>query len=110
MAATNYTKPIGDYKLVRVRGRQAQILDPEVLCKILSILEAHEEAEGTESGRPLWDALYRSQPFHSTYVDKDGSYWRQENFGTSHPDYEIPKAFPWAVAQGLIPPAPKPAW
>lgn len=109
MPATNYTKPLGDYQLVRIRGKLAQILEPETLGKILSILEAHEEGDGRENGRPLWDALYRSQPFHSTQVDPSGSYWREGNF-FGHPDYEIPRAFPWAVAAGHVPPAPKPRW
>lgn len=105
MPATNYTKPIGDYQLIRIRGKQAEILEPETLGKILSILELHEEAEGRENGRPLWDALYRSQPFHSAQVDESGAYWR---LGRTFPDYELSKMFPYAVEKGHI--APRPAW
>lgn len=102
MPATNYTEPDpGDYRLVRIKGKQAEILDPAILGKILSILELHEESEGRENGRPLWDALYRSQPFHSTQVDESGAYWRQ---GRTFSDYELQKMFPYAVEHGHVAP------
>ena len=101
MSTTNYTKPIGDYHLVRILGKQAEMLDPETLGKILSILELHEEAEGP-AGRPMWDALYRSQPFHSTSVDASGGYWRQGRYFSA---FNLPRSFPWAVSQGHIEPA-----
>jgi predicted FMN-binding regulatory protein PaiB len=56
MAATNYSKPVGNYRLVRVRGVKSRILDPHHLDRILSILERDEEDE-------LWQALAASQPF-----------------------------------------------
>jgi len=106
MPATNYTKPANsDYQLVRIKGKQAEILDPETLGKILSILELHEESEGS-TDRPLWDALYRSQPFHSAQVDPSGSYWRIGRFLGDWAAYEIPRMFLWAVNQGHVPPAP----
>ena len=87
MPATNYSKPAdSDYGLVRIRGVKSQILDPEKLGRILSILELNEEQE-------LWDALYRSQPFHSAQVDETGAYWRAGRF---MPEHEIAKAFPFA--------------
>jgi hypothetical protein len=105
MAATNYTKPAdSDYQLVRIKGKQAEILDPETLGKILSILELHECDEG-QTDRPLWDALYRSQPFHSALTDPTGEYWRIGRF-FAHAAYEIPRMFLWAVKQGHVPPAP----
>jgi hypothetical protein len=105
MPATNYDKPAaGDYQLIRIKGKQAEILDPDTLGKILSILELHEEGEGS-TGRPLWDALYRSQPFHSAQADPSGAYWRIGRF-FAHAAYELPRMFPWAMKQGHIPPAP----
>ena len=56
MAATNYHKPVGDYRLIRVRGVKSKILDPHQLDRILSILEREGENE-------LWQALAESQPF-----------------------------------------------
>jgi hypothetical protein len=58
MAATNYDRPIGDYKLVRIRGVKSRILDPQHLDRILSILERDGETD-------LWEALASSQPFKS---------------------------------------------
>ena len=101
MAATNYMTPDeGPYGLVRIRGKKAEILDPAILDKILSILELHGEGD-----RTLWDALYRSQPFHSTQADPTGAHWRKGMFYGS-PEYQVPHAFPWAVQQGRIPPRP----
>lgn len=105
MAATNYDKPVtGDYQLIRIKGKQAEILDPDTLGKILSILELHECNEG-QTDRPLWDALYRSQPFHSAQTDSSGAYWRIGRF-FAHAAYELPRMFVWATKQGHIPPAP----
>ena len=56
MAATNYDRPIGSYRLTRVRGCKSRILDPHQLYRILSILEREGEDE-------LWQALAASQPF-----------------------------------------------
>jgi hypothetical protein len=95
MTITSYTKPSsGDYRLVRIRAVKSQILEPEVLGRILSILERDGEQE-------LWDALYRSQPFHSEQVDESGAYWRQGRFYATD-DNEIRKAFPHAAAKGLV--------
>ena len=103
MPATNYNKPTsGDYQLVRIRGKQAEIMDPETLGKILSILELHEASEGS-TDRPLWDALYRSQPFHSAQVDPSAGHWLH---GHGHlPAHERVRMFPWAVSQGHISPS-----
>jgi hypothetical protein len=108
MPATNYNKPSeGDYQLVRIKGKQAEILDPDTLGKILSILELHEGGEGS-TDRPLWDALYRSQPFHSAQVDPSGSHWRIGRFlDAVHAAYEIPRMFLWAVRQGHVSPEPR---
>jgi hypothetical protein len=106
MPATNYTKPsAGDYQLVRIKGKQAEILDPDTLGKILSILELHEEGDGS-TDRPLWNALYRSQPFHSAQVDPSGSHWRIGRFLGDWAAYEIPRMFLWALKQGHVPPEP----
>jgi hypothetical protein len=100
MPATNYTKPANsDYQLVRIKGKQAEIIDPVVLGKILSILELHECSEG-QTDRPLWDALYRSQPFHSAQVDPTAEYWLQ-----GHPHisaHERSRMFPWAASRGQL--------
>lgn len=56
MAATNYSRPVGDYRLVRVRGLKARIIDPSHLDRILAILEREGEDD-------LWKALADSQPF-----------------------------------------------
>jgi len=100
MPATNYTKPAAsDYQLVRIKGKQAEIMDPETLGKILSILELHEADEGS-TDRPLWDALYRSQPFHSAQADPTAGYWLQ---GHPHiPVHERSRMFPWAASSGLL--------
>jgi hypothetical protein len=58
MAATNYNRAVGDYKLIRIRGQKSRILDPRHLDRILSILEREGENE-------LWQALAESQPFIS---------------------------------------------
>jgi hypothetical protein len=98
MPATNYTKPAdSDYQLVRIRGKQAEILDPAVLGQILSILELHygDEAES----RPLWDALYRSQPFHSAQVDDTAAHWLQ---GRGIEPRKRVRMFPWAASRGWL--------
>ena len=106
MAATNYNKPAaGDYQLVRIRGKQAEIMDPETLGKILSILELHECDEGS-TDRPLWSALYRSQPFHSAQVDPSAGHWLQGQVRTNYQAHELRRMLPWAVNQGHISPAP----
>lgn len=98
MPATNYNRPAnGDYQLVRIRGKQAEILDPETLGKILSIIELYYGDEARD--RPLWDALYRSQPFHSAQVDETASHWLQ---GRTFTDYERPRMFPWAAGRGKL--------
>ena len=107
MPATNYNKPTsGDYQLVRIKGKQAEIMDPDTLDKILSILELHEGSEGS-TDRPLWDALYRSQPFHSAQSDPSGSYWRVGRFLGDWAAHEIPRMFLWALKQGHVSPKPK---
>ena len=100
MPATNYTKPTaGDYQLIRIKGKQAEIMDPDTLGKILSILELHEAGEGS-TDRPLWDALYRSQPFHSAQVDPTAGHWLQ---GHNHiPAHERVRMFPWAAGRGHL--------
>lgn len=108
MPATNYLKPAAnDYRLVRIRGKQAEIMDPDTLDKILSILELHEESEGS-TDRPLWDALYRSQPFHSAQVDPTAGHWLHGQVRTNYQSHELRRMFPWSVSQGHISPAPQP--
>jgi len=95
MPATNYTHPApGAYGLVRIRGKQAEIMDPQILDRILGLLELSAKDE-------LFEALYRSQPFHSTQTDPSGEQWRG-SMAFSHPDIELPRMFPWAVAKGHV--------
>lgn len=101
MSTHNYFKPAGDYNLVRVKGKLAQILEPEVLGRILSILELQfcNEGEAGPEARALWDKLYRSQPYHSATSDPDGSYWCQDKY--IHP-VERHKHFLWAGENGHL--------
>lgn len=95
MPATNYLKPSDTpYKLVRIRSTLAQILDPEILDEILSLLEVTDN-------KKLWDALYRSQPFHSMRCDPSGAHWRKGRFYASSAA-ELHKCFPAASQQGLL--------